>query len=227
MTEQANGYVASGVEALIERLREQGVEQGQQQAAELVEEAERRADWLLKQARQEAEELRRKAKDDAERLRRAGEDALKMAARDMNLQLREMLSQTFADRVKLLISEQLDSDAFMRELIREVVLQACGNADLASMKHIELLLPAGFIGLEELRRNPQAYRSSQLSQYVQEQLNVQLREGITLDFHNGKGIRIRTNGDDAEIDLSDRALAELLLRHLQPRFRAILEGVIR
>lgn len=227
MTEQAKGYVASGVEALIERLREQGVEQGQQQAAELVEEAERRADWLLKQARQEAEELRRKAKDDAERLRRAGEDALKMAARDMNLQLREMLSQTFADRVKLLISEQLDSDAFMRELIREVVLQACGNADLASMKHIELLLPAGFIGLEELRRNPQAYRSSQLSQYVQEQLNVQLREGITLDLHNGKGIRIRTNGDDAEIDLSDRALAELLLRHLQPRFRAILEGVIR
>jgi V/A-type H+-transporting ATPase subunit E len=115
----------------------------------------------------------------------------------------------------------------MRELIREVVLQACGDADLASMEKIDLLLPADFIGLEELRRHPQAYRASQLSQYVQEQLSVLLREGIVLDTHDGKGIRIRTNGEATEIDLSDRALAELLLRHLQPRFRAILEGVIR
>ena len=51
MSEQVKGHAASGVEALIERLREQGVEQGQQRAAELVEEAERRAEWLLQQAR--------------------------------------------------------------------------------------------------------------------------------------------------------------------------------
>ncbi|GAB0153162.1 MULTISPECIES: ATPase [Marinobacterium] len=227
MTEQVKGHAASGVEELISRLREQGVEQGQQRAAELIEEAEHRADWLLQQAHQEADELKRKAHDEAERMKRAGEDALKMAARDMNLQVREMLSRTFADRVKLLISEELDSHAFMRELIREVVLQACGDADLASMEKIDLLLPADFIGLEELRRHPQAYRASQLSQYVQEQLSVLLREGIVLDTHDGKGIRIRTNGEATEIDLSDRALAELLLRHLQPRFRAILEGVIR
>jgi V/A-type H+-transporting ATPase subunit E len=227
MTEQVKGHAASGVEELISRLREQGVEQGQQRAAELIEEAEHRADWLLQQAHQEADELKRKAYDEAERMKRAGEDALKMAARDMNLQVREMLSRTFADRVKLLISEELDSHAFMRELIREVVLQACGDADLASMEKIDLLLPADFIGLEELRRHPQAYRASQLSQYVQEQLSVLLREGIVLDTHDGKGIRIRTNGEATEIDLSDRALAELLLRHLQPRFRAILEGVIR
>jgi V/A-type H+-transporting ATPase subunit E len=227
MTEQVKSHAASGVEELIERLREQGVEQGQQRAAELIEEAEHRADWLLQQAHQEADELKRKAHDEAERMKRAGEDALKMAARDMNLQVREMLSRTFADRVKLLISEELDSHAFMRELIREVVLQACGDADLASMEKIDLLLPADFIGLEELRRHPQAYRASQLSQYVQEQLSVLLREGIVLDTHDGKGIRIRTNGEATEIDLSDRALAELLLRHLQPRFRAILEGVIR
>jgi V/A-type H+-transporting ATPase subunit E len=227
MSEQVKSHAASGVEALIERLREQGVEQGRRRAAELVEEAERRAEWLLQQARQEAEEVKRKAYDEAERFRRAGEDALKMAARDTNLELREMLSRTFADRVKLLISEQLDNRAFMRELVREVVLQACGAADLAELERVDLLLPADFVGLEELRRHPQAYRASQLSQFVQEELNVLLREGITLDTHDGKGIRIRTSGEDTEIDLSDRALAELLLRHLQPRFRAILEGVIR
>jgi len=225
MSEQQQA--ASGVEKLIQQLRQQGVEQGQQQASELVEEAERRANWLVEQAQQEADQLRRKAREDADRLRRAGEDALKMAARDMQLQLREQLARTFADRVRMQISEQLDSDAFIREVIREVVVQACQDATVCAMPKVELLLPAGVVGLEELRRNPHAYREGKLSQYVQEQLNLQLREGVTLDAHEGRGIRIRCNGEDAEIDLSDRALAELLLRHLQPRFRAILEGVIR
>ncbi len=226
MSEQQQ-QAASGVEKLIQQLREQGVEQGQQKASELVEEAERRANWLVEQAQQEAEQLRRKAREDADRLRRAGEDALKMAARDMQLQLREQLARTFSDRVRMQISEQLDSDAFIREVIQEVVVQACQDASICSMPKVELLLPAGVVGLEELRRNPHAYREGKLSQFVQEQLNLQLREGVTLDVHDGRGVRIRCNGEDAEIDLSDRALAELLLRHLQPRFRAILEGVIR
>lgn len=226
MSEQQQ-QAASGVEKLIQQLREQGVEQGQQKASELVEEAERRANWLVEQAQQEAEQLRRKAREDADRLRRAGEDALKMAARDMQLQLREQLARTFSDRVRMQISEQLDSDAFIREVIQEVVVQACQDASICGMPKVELLLPAGVVGLEELRRNPHAYREGKLSQFVQEQLNLQLREGVTLDVHDGRGVRIRCNGEDAEIDLSDRALAELLLRHLQPRFRAILEGVIR
>ncbi len=226
MSEQQQ-QAASGVEKLIQQLREQGVEQGQQKASELVEEAERRANWLVEQAQQEAEQLRRKAREDADRLRRAGEDALKMAARDMQLQLREQLARTFSDRVRMQISEQLDSDAFIREVIQEVVVQACQDVSICSMPKVELLLPAGVVGLEELRRNPHAYREGKLSQFVQEQLNLQLREGVTLDVHDGRGVRIRCNGEDAEIDLSDRALAELLLRHLQPRFRAILEGVIR
>ncbi|WP_010323417.1 ATPase [Marinobacterium stanieri] len=226
MSEQQQ-QAASGVEKLIQQLREQGVEQGQQKASELVEEAERRANWLVEQAQQEAEQLRRKAREDAERLRRAGEDALKMAARDMQLQLREQLAHTFADRVRMQVSEQLDSETFIREVIQEVVQQACQDASLCAMPRVEVLLPAGVVGLEELRRNPHAYREGKLSQFVQEQLNVQLRDGVTLDLHDGRGICIRCNGEDAEIDLSDRALAELLLRHLQPRFRAILEGVIR
>ncbi|SIQ72493.1 ATPase [Marinobacterium stanieri] len=226
MSEQQQ-QAASGVEKLIQQLREQGVEQGQQKASELVEEAERRANWLVEQAQQEAEQLRRKAREDAERLRRAGEDALKMAARDMQLQLREQLAHTFADRVRMQVSEQLDSETFIRDVIQEVVQQACQDASLCAMPRVEVLLPAGVVGLEELRRNPHAYREGKLSQFVQEQLNVQLRDGVTLDLHDGRGICIRCNGEDAEIDLSDRALAELLLRHLQPRFRAILEGVIR
>jgi V/A-type H+-transporting ATPase subunit E len=38
------------------------------------------------------------------------------------------------------------------------------------------------------------------------------------------GIRVRLVGQDLEIDLSDRALSDLLLEHLTPRYRAIVTG---
>ena len=42
----------------------------------------------------------------------------------------------------------------------------------------------------------------------------------------GRGIRVRLLDDDLEIDLTDEAIAELLLEHLQPRFRAVLTGMV-
>lgn len=226
MSEIDKSHAASGVEALIERLRLQGVEKGQEEAAQLIEEAQHRADWLIQQAEQEAKQIRDQARGDAERLRKGGEDALKIAARDVQLQLREALGRVFADRVRILVREQLDDAEFMQALLKEVVCTVRDSADLAT-KPVEVLLPAQFVGIDELRRNPNAYREGKLSHFVQQLLAEQLREGVSFDIGDQRGLLLRFEGEDAEMDLSDRALAELLLRHLQPRYRALLEGVIR
>lgn len=226
MSEMEKSHAASGVEALIDRLRQQGVDKGQEEAAQLIAEAQHRADWLIEQAEQEAKQIRDRAMADAERLRKGGEDALKIAARDVQLLLREALGRVFADRVRILVSEQLDDAEFMQSLLREVVCAVRENAELDS-KSVEVLLPAQFVGIDELRRNPNAYREGKLSNFVQQLLAEQLREGVSFDIGDQRGLVLRFEGEDAEMDLSDRALSELLLRHLQPRFRALLEGVIR
>jgi V/A-type H+-transporting ATPase subunit E len=41
------------------------------------------------------------------------------------------------------------------------------------------------------------------------------------------GIRVVLTENDLEIDLSDHAIADMLLQHLQPRFRALMQGIIR
>ncbi len=226
MTEIEKSHAASGVEALIDRLRQQGVDKGQEEAAQLIAEAQHRADWLIEQAEQEAKQIRDKARAEAERLRKGGEDALKIAARDVQLQLREALGRVFADRVRILVSEQLDDAVFMQSLLREIVSTVRDHAELDT-KSVEVLLPAQFVGIDELRRNPNAYREGKLSTFVEQLLAEQLREGVSFDIGDQRGLVLRFEGEDAEMDLSDRALAELLLRHLQPRFRALLEGVIR
>lgn len=50
---------------------------------------------------------------------------------------------------------------------------------------------------------------------------------ITAGGNHEAGIRIRLVEQDVEIDLTEKAVAALLLRHLLPRFRALLEGIVR
>ncbi len=220
-------HASSGVEALIEQLREQGVRTGQQEASRLIEEAEHRADWLLSQARQEAEQLVANARREAEHLRKAGEDALRIAARDMNLEVKESLGKSFTDQVERLVSQQMDNPEFLQRLIIELVGKSRVDMGLDAIDKVELLLPRTFIGLEELRRNPSEYRDGQLSKFVQSLTAEQLREGLSIRLHEGKGIKVSLVGQEIEVDLSSAAISQLLLKHLQPRFRAILEGVIR
>ena len=57
MAEQANsnaGATSSGVDALIARLRDQGVEAGREQAARLVKEAEQTAEKTMAEAKDKA-----------------------------------------------------------------------------------------------------------------------------------------------------------------------------
>ncbi|MGH1431953.1 MAG: ATPase [Neptuniibacter sp.] len=227
MSKEQKGHASSGVEELIEKLRQQGVDKGQQEASKLVEEAEHRADWLLSQAHQEAEQIVSKARAAAKNLRQSGEDALRIAARDMHLEVRETLSHSFSDQVERLVAQQMDNEAFMRKLILSLVDKASQDHGIADADKMEVLLPDDFIGLDELRRNPKEYREGVLSQFVQSLAAEQMREGISFDLHDGQGIRVRLSGEEVEVDLSADAIAKLLLKHLQPRFRAIIEGVIR
>jgi V/A-type H+-transporting ATPase subunit E len=218
---------SSGVESLIERLRDQGVEKGREEARKIVEEAQKRAGWLLSQAEEETRQLREKAHREAEQLRTAGNEALKIAARDMNLEIKETMTRSFSDQVRRLVALQMDNAEFMRRLILELVGRVRENASLDEAGQLELLLAEGVIGLDELRRNPDEYKEGQLSHFVQSLAGEILQEGVTFGAGRSKGIRVKLTEKNTEIDLSDAAVSELLLRHLQPRFRAFLEGVIK
>ena len=56
-----------------------------------------------------------------------------------------------------------------------------------------------------------------------------LREGVTFRSSDdmGPGIRVEVKDKDIVLDVSEEAVAGLLLQHLQPRFRAILEGIVK
>ena len=66
-----------------------------------------------------------------------------------------------------------------------------------------------------------------LKRFVLRVTSEMLRDGVELkptSDVNG-GFRIQLVGENVEIDLSDKALSDLLLKHLLPRYRAIVSGV--
>lgn len=220
-----NPKESSGVDELIGRLREQGVEAGKAQADELMDETRLRAEQRLDDARREADVIVQKARDEANQTKRAGEEAVQLAVRDAMLRLKSEMVESFADRVRRLVTRELEDVDFLKQLILEVG----GRSAPATDQHAKLLLPEDVVGLDQLRRDPEEVKKGTLSHFVATVTKDMLRDGLeigTRDDHTA-GIRIRLQEEEIEIELTDKAIAELLLRHLVPRFRAIMEGIIQ
>ncbi len=221
--------VSMGVDALIERLRDEGVSAGRSKADGIVGEARAEAKRIVDDATAEAKQMLETAHRESDSYRAAGEQALKSAMRDANLEMRSTLMERFSSDVKRLVSNHLADHDVLKQVILEVTGQARDSAALGDEDALEVILPEKIVGIEELRNDPEELQEGQLTGYVLGLTGEMLRKGVTLTASDDleAGIRIHVPDRDITLDLSDEAVAELLLRHLQPRFRAVLEGIVR
>lgn len=218
---------ARNVDALIEKLRSDGVAAGRAEAERLTAEAERRAAEILAAARAEADAARDEAKREAERFRAAGEEALKIAMRDAVMMMKsDLMAQLEADFQRMVSSLVADP-----EMLKRMILELVGAARDATGagEDTAVILPARLVSGDPASEGPEEIQSGPLTEFALGLAQDMLKRGVTFyaDETLGVGLRARVDGKDLTIDLSDEAIAALLMRHLQPRFRAILEGVIR
>jgi V/A-type H+-transporting ATPase subunit E len=217
------------VEALIERLRDEGVADGHRKADELIAEARHEAEAIVAQAKRESEGIMRQARLEAEMVRNAGEEALRTAMRDTVLKMKGHLSTRFSEEVRRLVAAEMAQEPFLERLILEVAGRARRDAELDQTEQVEILLPEDVVGLAELRRDPEKLREGSLSHFVLSVASGLLRDGVELrssDRLEG-GIRISLQEGEIQVDLTPDKVAEVLLEHLHPRFRAILEGTVK
>ena len=220
----SNEQLSSGVQDLVDRLREKGIEEGQRRAEEISSNAKKEAHDIIHAAKQEAEQILSRARHEKEQLEKSGRDAMNLAARDAILELKETLSHQFSEQVHGLVSHHLRDEALLQRMILEIAGKARPSEASGKM---ELLLPEDVVGLKELRLHPENVQEGTLSHFVLSVSAELLREGVTIDTHDGDGIRIRLVEEEIEIDLSSQAITNLFLEHLLPRFRALLEGSIK
>ena len=107
MAEQVE-KTSSGVQDLIDRLRDQGVGAGRSEADRIVAEAREQAAQILAEARREADTLREQTRSDIEKEREAAQQALRLAARDTVLELLDGVARHFEQHVRRLLAHVWD-----------------------------------------------------------------------------------------------------------------------
>lgn len=212
---------SSGVQELIDRLRSEGVAEGQTEAEKLLEAARQEAARILDDAKEEAEEITENARKEAKQHQESAESAIQQACRDAVLSLKSQVHERFQQRLQQLVGHTLND----RDFLKQLVLQIAGKSvPSVSEQEMEIVLPEQVLTEEELREQPESAEEPTLTKFALDLTADSLRQGITLRTSPDlpSGIQVQLTDDDIEIELTDESLSELLMSHLRPRFRATL-----
>jgi V/A-type H+-transporting ATPase subunit E len=213
---------SSGVQDLIDRLREEGVSAGQSEADALLTEARKQSMTILDDAKREAEEILAAARAEAEKTKENGNEALRLASRNVLLKLKESFHEEFEKRVRKLVAFELKDTQFLEKLILELGRRSMPEDHETQ---VQLLLPADEVTEEELSGSVTDVKEGTLGHFVLGLAADVLREGLTFGVSDegDAGVRVQLVEDDVEIELTDETITALLMQYMIPSFRAILE----
>ena len=216
---------ATGVQELINRLRDDGVRAGQAEADQVLQDARQQAAEIVSQAKAEAADMLEKARNEIETEKRSAIASLKVAIRDTELIMEAELKATFAAHVKRLVSVEMRDVEFLKQIILAVAGTAAGDKACGEQP-VKILLPEHLFHSDERETRLTDEGRENFRRLVLGLSGDMLREGVDLKPSEsiGGGIRIQLVGEDLEIDLSDKAISELLLQTMLPRYRSLVAG---
>lgn len=219
MTDQIQSKTDSGVQNLVDRIRDRGVSAANEQAEKILRDAEVRASALLSEAKLEIERLRENARNEIESERAAALEALKLAARDTVLELKSKVSSAFEVFVKRLVTSATRDEQFIKSIV--FVLAGQVEKELLRDKDIQIHISESI-----LSGKPNEKMREQTKQGILALSSEMLREGVELvpSSEIEGGARVQLVKDKLEIDLTDKAVSKLIYQRILPRFQAILVG---
>ncbi len=194
------------VKELIEKIKNEGVKNAEEQANRIVGDAENRAAAIIKDAEKKAGDIKLQARSEAERMEQAGKEALKQAGRDLLLTVKKDVEELFNRIIQAGSAEVLKSDSLAECII--AVLKAWKEDE---MPDLNVLV------------SPESLKS--IENQLMAALKAQVEKGLEIKpFKNlDAGFRISTKDGRAFYDFSDKELMELLSRFLNPALMAVLE----
>ena len=206
----------SKLQELIDTLKKQAVESGEASSREIIEQAQKEAKAILDRARGEADEIVRQAQEEADKKLKQLESSMEIAGSQFVTNLKRVIEQNLlALPMKEKLTEALGGTAFLKELIRQVVLEYTGRE-----------------GCGDLQVLVSKEQQEKLVDFMVEVVKAQTDYGDP----NHKGLTLRTGNVDfgfminrmdgnVTLDFTDEAFLALLLQFLTPRFRQFFKDV--
>ena len=200
------------LQSLLDRIRHEGVEQAEAEAASIVGEAQERARRVVAGAEAEADGLRRRAEADAEASRERGEKALEQAGRDFLLALQKSIEAILGETLRDTVATALTPDVVADMLVR--LAEAYAAHDMSESR-VDVLLAA---------EDREA-----IAALVMQKYRDLVNQGLTLraDERLDKGFKVSFVDDKLYHDFSLTALAEALAPVLKHPLGEIVQRAAR
>jgi len=200
------------LQSLLDRIRREGVERAEAEAASIVDEAKERARRVVAEAEAEADGLRRQGEADAAASRERAEKALEQAGRDFLLALQKSIEAILRETLRDTVAKALTPDVVADMLVR--LAEAYAAHDMNESRVDVLLAPEDREAIAAL---------------VMRKYRDLVNQGLTLraDERLDKGFKVSFVDDNLYHDFSLTALAEALAPVLKPPLGEIVERAAR
>ena len=192
------------LDSLIEKIKADGVDAANKKAEDILAAAKKEADDIVKKAKAKSDSYQKNAEAEAEAYQKNAEVAIKQAARDTVLVLKEKVTTILEQALLNEVDASLDQD-FMKDLIAKIAETMAKDGD------IEVL--ANGVDIDALT----AQLKKALSKTVENDVEIKLDKKISHGFRIGK------KGDNLFYDFSDESLLEALRVFLNPKLAEILK----
>ena len=186
------------LDALLDKIRSEGVDTAKREAAEIVAKAKDEAAKIVTKAKDEAAAETARAKADAERFAAGAEATIRQAARDVLLKLGQDVSALLERTLGGAVDETLAKDDVVGKLAEEAVA-----AYLKTGEATVVCAP----GLAKALKARLAKRGTVT---------------VVTDAQMGTGFKVRLDGGRVEHDFSGEAVREALAALLRPQLAKLL-----
>jgi len=197
------------VQELLEKIKRDGVDTAEAEAAKIISDAEAKRAAIVAAAEKEAKAIVSRAEADAERAEAAGKAALAQASRDLILAFSGEVQKVLGGMVRSEIDASFDADTIKKALPSILEAWAKDGRD-----ELSVLLPAKDLAA--------------LEAFFKDKLGAALKKGMELKpLKDAKaGFRIVEKGGAAYYDFSAQAVADMLGSYLNARLAAIASAAV-
>lgn len=195
------------IQELIDRIKKDGVDAAETQAAAMLEAAKAEAEKIISDAQAQADKIIADAKSENEKTVKSGEDAIRQAGRNLLISFRESVTRELKAIVSDNVNAVYSSDAFAK-LVVSAVESWTSNPE---SEDISVILNSSDLAKLELA--------------LLSEMKSRMLSGVTLKANDNfdGGFRIAVNNGAVYYDYSAEAVTDMLSNYLSPKVTALLK----
>lgn len=202
-------FMNNKLQELTERLYNEGLSKGKQDAEQLLAKAQSDAEKIVAAAKAEAQQIVAKAQESADQLKSKAESDIKMASEQSLQATKKDIENLLVDAT---ISEKVKSSLADSAFIKEIILTVAKKFTTEQSLELSLILPA------TLKDELEAWVSSELSKTLKSEVKAEFSKKIQ------GGFTIGPKDGSWFVNLTDESFKELIAEYLRPVTKKLLFG---